>query len=234
MAITSWSHSKLVDFEKCKFLAWLKHDQRIPEPERPLPAGKTEHANDRGSRVHDNAEQYVRGDIDDLCPEAEKSFGIQFDLLRVLYAEGLVSLEGEWGMNDQWEPAPWASAWLRLKLDALVFPHPTEAIVIDYKTGKKYGNEVKHNDQLLIYQLCTFLRYPKVERVTAQLWYLDQNEVTERVFTRDQGLRFRTALDRRGRAITTCTDFPPNPNKFSCQWCQYGPWNGGQCKDGKR
>lgn len=234
MPITSWSHSKLVDFEKCKFLAYLKHDQRIPEPERPLAAGKTEHANDRGSRVHDSCEQYVRGNSYDLAPEAEKYFGIEFDFLRTLYAEGVVSLEGEWGMDDQWGIAPWAKAWLRLKLDALVFPHPTEAIVIDYKTGKKYGNEVKHNDQVLIYQLCTFLRYPKVERVTAQLWYLDQNEVTERVFTRDQGLRFRTAMDKRGRAITECTDFPPNPNKFSCQWCQYGPWNGGQCKVGKR
>ena len=48
MSVNSWSHSKLMDFEKCKKYFWLKHDQRIPEPERPLPPGKTEHANDRG------------------------------------------------------------------------------------------------------------------------------------------------------------------------------------------
>ncbi len=118
MPISSWSHSRLVDFEKCKFLAWLKYDQRIPEPARPLPPGKIEHANDRGTRVHDNCEQYVRGDIDELLPEAAKYFGPQLDLLRVLHEAGQVSLEGEWGMDDQWCPTDWRTAWLRLKLDS--------------------------------------------------------------------------------------------------------------------
>lgn len=234
MPISSWSHSRLVDFEKCKFLAWLKYDQRIPEPARPLPPGKTEHANDRGTRVHDNCEQYVRGDTDDLLPEAAKYFGPQLDLLRVLHEAGQVSLEGEWGMDDQWCPTDWRTAWLRLKLDAVVHLGKDEAVVIDYKTGKKFGNEIKHNDQLLIYVVSTLLRYPSLERVTAELWYLDQNEVTSKAFTRDQGLRFRAGLDRRGRAITECIEFPPNPNVYSCQYCQYGPWNGGQCTVGKR
>ena len=63
MAVNSWSHSKLMDFEKCKKYFWLKHDQRIPEPERPLPPGKTEHANDRGTRVHQSCEDFVTGKI---------------------------------------------------------------------------------------------------------------------------------------------------------------------------
>lgn len=233
--IESWSHSKLGDFEKCKFLCWLKHDQKIPEPERPLPAGKTEHANDRGSRIHDNCEQYVNGTIDQLTPEADKFFGPQIDLLRVLHAEGLVSLEGEWGMSKDWEVAPWKGAWLRLKLDAIVFVDPTHAIVIDYKTGRKYGNEVKHAEQLQLYQLVAFLRYPKLEKVTSELWYLDQPDgqnITSMTFTRPQGLRFKGGFDKRGTALTTNTDWKPNPNIHSCKWCQYGPWNGGQCKVG--
>lgn len=234
MAISSWSHSKLMDFEKCKFLAWLKHDQRIPEPERPLPPGKTEHANDRGSRIHDSCERYVRGDTHELAHEASKHFGPQLDLMRVLHSEGKVSLEGEWGMDADWQPTDYHKAWLRLKLDAIIHIDKTEAIVVDYKTGKRFGNEIKHNDQLLIYMVCSFLRYPQLERVSAELWYLDQGEITSKVFTRDQGLRFRTGLDRRGRAVTECTDFPANPNVYSCQWCQYGPWNGGQCDKGVR
>jgi hypothetical protein len=39
--IKSWSFSRLTDFEKCKFLAKLKNIDKVPEPERPLPAGKT-------------------------------------------------------------------------------------------------------------------------------------------------------------------------------------------------
>lgn len=265
MSIKSWSHSKLVDFEKCKRMTFLKHVARIPEPERPLPPGKTEHANDRGTRVHDNCEGYVRGDHDDLCSEAEKFFGLQIDLLRVLYAEGKVSLEGEWGMSREWTIAGWNGdweeiseagikdlgipvatmkalpergkdaevlkvgakfyvwipSWLRLKLDVMVMIDETHAIVIDYKTGKKWGNEVKHGEQLQLYQLITFLRHPNLEKVTAELWYIDQNEVTTQTYTRMQGLRFKASFEKRGIAITTNDQWPPNPNKFSCQWCPY-------------
>lgn len=230
--INSWSYSRLSDFERCKFLAWLKYDQKIPEPERPLPPGKTEHANDRGTRIHESCELYVRGDSDELAPEAEQFFGPQLDLLRVLHAEGMVSLEGEWAMNEDWEPCEWSDGWLRLKLDACVFVDPTEAIVIDYKTGKKFGNEIKHAEQLQLYQLVTFLRYPELERVTAELWYLDQDEVTSVTFTRNQGLRFKTNFHRRGSSLTNCDDFPPNPSIHTCRYCQYGQWNGGHCQVG--
>jgi hypothetical protein len=46
--ISKVSFSRLQNFEKCKYLAKLMYIDRIPEPERPLPPGKTEHANDRG------------------------------------------------------------------------------------------------------------------------------------------------------------------------------------------
>ena len=238
--IISWSYSKLTDFEKCKFLAKLKHLDRIPEPERPLPPGKTEHANDRGTRIHTNCEEYVLGKTSELDPDAAKHFGPRLDLLRTMHADGLVSLEGEWGMNREWEVCDWKTAWLRLKLDAIVFHSETEATVIDYKTGRKFGNEIKHGEQLALYQLVGFLRYPKLELIHSELWYLDQpdkgaNEnVTSVSYTRERGLRWKSNYDRRGHKLTTCTDFPPNPNKFSCQYCQYGPWNGGQCQVGVR
>lgn len=231
--ISSWSFSKLQDFEKCKFLCYLKHDAKIPEPERPLPPGKSEHANDRGTRVHDAAESFVRGE-GPLVPELAK-FADDFNELKRRFAlGGQVELEGEWGMSDEWEIAPWNTAWLRLKLDALVLGDDYDAVVIDYKTGKKYGNEVKHGQQLQLYALVTFLRYPELEEVTAELWYLDVDERTSVTFTRDQALRFRSSFDKRGTALTTCMDFPPNPNKFTCQWCLYGPNHSGHCAVGVR
>lgn len=237
--ISSWSHSRAVDVEKCNFLGYLKYIKKIPEPERPLPPGKTEHANDRGSRVHDQLEMYVRGKTNDFPREAN-AFRVEVDALRNLFNTGRVSLEGEWGFNRAWEASAWNTAWLRMKLDALVFLTPQVAVAIDYKTGKKFGNEMKHGEQLMLYQLAAFLRYPELEIVHTELWYLDHDDLTHKVFTRDQGLRFKKSWDMRGTAITTMTEFPAMPNKWACQYCVYGaPENGflngtGDCKAGRK
>lgn len=280
--ITSWSHSRVTLFEQCKFRAWLLHEEKVPEPPRPLPPGKTEHANDRGTRIHNECEDYVSGKTEDMPVEAARFFKNEMEVMRQLYAAGRVSLEGEWGMNQAWEPTGWRGAWmpldsvkeinqalqdcekpfakpektlpeygsagdvikvgktcyiwvpawLRLKLDALVFLSDDHALAIDYKSGKRFGNEIKHGEQLQLYQLVTFLRYPKLERVTTELWYLDCDELTSQSFTRAQGLRFMKTWDRRGTALTTANSFPPNPNKFSCRYCMYGPWGTGHCKVG--
>ncbi len=231
---TSWSFSKLGDFGKCKKYFWLKHEQKVPEPERALRPGQTEHANDRGSRIHDNCEGYVRGDHDSLAPEADKHFGLQLDLLRVLYEDGMVELEGEWGMSSTWEIAEWRSAWLRLKLDVLVHLSETRALVIDYKTGSKWGNEVKHDQQLRLYAFVTFMRSPYLETVTAELWYLDKNETTSVTLTRTESLKYRRTFEKQGSDITSCTNWPANPNKYSCQYCLYGPEHSGHCDVGVR
>lgn len=276
MTVLSGSYSKLTDFEKCKKYFWLKHDERIPEPQRPLPPGKTELANDRGTRVHQSCEDYVTGKDDTLCFEAEKHFGARMDLMRILHKDGIVSLEGEWGFNSDWETWAWggkwmeidnaaelgmtiktvkllppkanydliykvgkafyiwAPPWLRMKLDAVVFHSDTEATVIDYKTGRKFGNEVKHGEQVQLYQLATFLRYPKLQTVHAELWYLDQDEVTSQKFSRAMGMRYREKFTKRIDTMLECDTFPPNPNKFTCKWCMYGPWGSGDCPVGVR
>lgn len=228
----SWSFSRLGDFDKCKKYYWLKHEQKVPEIPRPLPPGKTEHANDRGSRIHDDAEKFVRG-TGPFTKELTE-FRQEFEHLAHLFKAGKVSLEGEWGMNRDWEPTDWKSAWQRLKLDALVFASSTEAVAIDYKSGRKFGNEVKHAQQLQSYQLNTFLRYPELEVVHTELWYLDVKDITIQTYTRDQGLRFKRTFDQRGKALTSCTSWPANPNKFSCQWCTYGPDGTGDCPEGVR
>lgn len=225
--IRSWSFSKLSDFERCPGYVKLKYIERIPEPERPLPAGKTEHANDRGSRIHDAAEHFVDGTgpfVRELT-----SFQVEFNHLRDLYANGKVSLEGEWGMDEDWEIAEWNTAWHRSKLDALVHTSETTAVVVDYKSGRKFGNELKHGQQLQLYTVNTLLRYPHLEQATTELWYLDQNDITSMTFTRNQGLRFKLGFEQRGHALTSATEFPFKPSTFACRWCAYGD-QGGACK----
>jgi len=263
MPINSWSYSSLAEFEKCAFRAYLKYDQRIPEPQRELPPGKTEHANDRGTRIHTAAEMFVQSK-GPFIPEMKK-FEAEFITLQQLYKQGKVSLEGEWAVTDQWEPVAWGGewkegyffgeeadneikvvkklpqygrfgdvvklgkklygwmpAWHRSKIDAMVtYNEGTSAVVIDYKSGKKFGNEIKHGEQVQLYQLNAFMRYPHLEEVVTELWYLDVDDITRMKFTRDQGLRFKRSFDIRGNKMVNATTFPANPNKFSCQYCMY-------------
>ena len=146
--ITAWSHSRLVVYEQCPFHLKLKYIDKIPEPIRPLPSGKKEHANERGTRIHEAAELFVKGGVE-LIPELGH-FAEELHQLRDLYEKGTVSLEGDWGFNYDWEPVGWTSEdiWGRVKLDAFVQPDPEAAIIIDYKSGKKYGNEIKLVDGL--------------------------------------------------------------------------------------
>lgn len=230
--IRAWSYSRLVDFEQCPLKAKLKYLDKIPEPERPLPPGKTEHANDRGTRVHEAAERYVRGGVE-LIPELS-NFATEFEELREKYKRGIVSLEGEWAVNRDWEPVAWSSrdAWARIKLDAFVRESEEYGVVIDYKTGRKHGNEVKHGEQMQLYQLAAFMRYPTLQLLDVELWYLDKDDVTQTRFTREQGLRFLENFNRRGELMTSAVEFNPQPNMYSCRWCPFGPKGTGHCKDG--
>lgn len=221
--IRAWSHSRLVDFEQCKFRVKLKVVDRIKEPPRPLPPGKTEHANDRGTRIHQAAEMYIRGGVE-LISEL-RWFAAEFEQVRALQAAGKVSLEGEWAFSRDWRPVAWMSSdcWLRVKCDLVVFASDEEAVVVDYKSGKRYGNEVKHGEQMRLYQLGAFVKYPKLKRVTVELWYTDLDELYDQSFTREQGLQFALGYEQKGDMITECEDFPPNPNAFSCKWCPFKP-----------
>ena len=230
--IKAWSFSRLAIFEQCKLRTKLAYIDRIPEPERPLPPGKTEHANDRGSRIHDAAELFVRGGVE-LLPEL-RSFRAEFLRLRDLFAEGKVGLEGEWAIDHDWVPTQWNSSncWGRIKLDAFVQLNKKHGVVIDYKTGKRYGNEIKHAEQCQLYQLAAFMRYPDLEVIDVELWYTDQDEIAHMRYTREQGLRFFNKFNNQANLMTTMTEFPANPNIFSCKWCPYGPRGTGHCTKG--
>lgn len=230
--IKSWSFSRWKDFEQCPLKAKLKYLDRVPEPERELPPGKTEHANDRGSRIHLGAELYVQGKGEMLI-EMSKFTG-EFMRLRELYAQGAVILEEEWAFNRDWQVVDWksADAWLRLKCDVVVRTNPSTITIIDYKTGKKHSNEIKHAEQLQLYQLAAFLKFPEVDTVHVELWYLDVDDITSNSYTRKQGEKLLTKFTKAGLAVTEETDFEPKPNAFSCKWCPYGPKGTGHCQRG--
>ena len=226
--IKSWSFSRLQDYQSCPQKSYLKYVEKIPDP-RPSPAA------DRGTAIHQLAEDYVRGKLKKVPQELSK-FQTEFETLAQQFKQGFVSLEGEWGFDRDWQPCDYATAWGRIKADAVMQLSPEHYVVIDYKTGKKFGNEIKHKEQLNLYALAVAIRNPDVQELTTENWYLDQKDgenLTSTDCTRQQAMmKYLKYFDRQAQEMTTATKFPTKANKFSCQWCPYSPRGTGDCKDG--
>ena len=223
--IPAWSHSPLKTFEACAYRSYIAKVKRIQEDWGP--------AAKRGSTIHKQAEDYVRDKIAEL-PETLKKFESEFMLLKHQFKEGNVELEGEWGFTIEWEPCGWMApeVWGRIKLDAILHETDTSARVIDHKRGRMFGNEISHAQQALTYAIGSFFRFPKLQHVQTELWYLDHGEVTRQAYTRDEAMVFMPSLHGRAITMTTATNFPPNPSRNTCRWCTYKKGENPPCQWG--
>jgi hypothetical protein len=230
--IKTGSFTRLENYEKCAFRAKLLYVDKVPEPERPLPEGKTEQPNERGARVHEAAEAFIRGGVE-LIPELEP-FRVEYTELRRLFALGRVSVEGEWGFDSAWQSVAWMSAdvWLRVKLDAMVWLTPKHVLVQDLKTGKRNGNEMKHADQMTLYSLAALMKYPEIDDVSVELWYPDVEDLADMHGSRGHFMRHFKRYNDRFLKMTQERAFAPRPNAYSCKWCRYGPKGSGVCTVG--
>lgn len=186
----------------------------------------------RGSRLHEAAEHFITGQRSDL-PKPLDKFRPDYEHLREAYGENRVHVEEEWGFDQNLQEASWRApeVWLRVKVDAIEFVDAEAAVLTDLKTGKKYGNEVKHNQQGQLYALAAFLRFPKLESIRVEFWYPDQQgKRTSKYYDRLAIAKYLTRWIDKGMKMTTTTDFPPKPNAHNCKYCDYGVQSGtGEC-----
>jgi CRISPR/Cas system-associated exonuclease Cas4 (RecB family) len=222
--IKATSYSRFKKFRTCQKQAFLAYVLRKPESERPkLPEGK-EYPNDRGSRVHYELEAFVNAG-GKFSREA-LAFSEEIHHLRALkqnYPQRVIT-EEVWCFDRNWRQVlkdDFKQIWLRVILDVIVFISEKEAIVIDYKSGQRMGNEIDHARQVQLYQLVAFLLFPNLKIVHTELWYLDQDEIASMTFTRLQGRRFFEGFDDGFKEMTNTLIFKSNPNSFSCRFCPY-------------
>jgi hypothetical protein len=222
--LTAWSNSRADIYRQCAKHAKLRFLDKKPELPRDLPTGRTEHANTRGQRIHNHAELVVKQGAA-LSSELLK-FKNEFLRAQELYEKWpeLVETEEMWCFNEEWEPVPkdrYDEIWLRVIIDLNIITSKESRLLVDFKSGKKFGNEVKHHEQMMLYTLSTFLRYPEVEEVTAELWYLDANDLTSVTMTRDKALSLFNKFNNLGVQITSDTEFLAKPSLSSCRFCPY-------------
>lgn len=225
--VKQWSFSRLANFEKCPYLVYLGSVEKLKGPER-----DETHPAERGNRIHTICEKYVGGTSDESTKEMD-FFMVDFDHLRENFNDGRVEVEGDWGFDLDWQKTGWwdDDVWARIKLDAFQQFDESTAKVIDYKTGKKFGNEVKHTQQAQLYMVGSFMRYPELDMIETEFWYLDQNAKMKKTYTRDKLALYLKRFTERALRLTTCTDFKPKPTKQNCRWCDFGVENGtGECQ----
>lgn len=227
--VDKWSFSRLSNFEKCPYKIYQSAVLKLKGPPR-----DADNPAERGTRIHNVAEEYVNGTSTVFAPEME-DFREDFEALREGFDAGEVETEGDWGFDIDWQEAGWwdANVWARIKLDAFARVDPHTARVIDYKTGKKFGNEVHHIQQAQLYMVAGFLKQPDVDLIQTEFWYLDQNAKTVKTYRRNKLPLYMKKFTDRAMRLTTCTEFPAKPSKMNCRWCDFGPENGtGDCKYG--
>lgn len=219
--LTAWSYSRYADYKRCPFYFAHKHLLRMKDP-NPGPALE------RGRAVHKVAELALTptGKGKWKCPPELKHFEDEFKHLRQLNP----TVEQQWGFDAKWSPTDWFAqdVWCRVVLDAVVVYDDNTAVVIDHKTGKKYAT---NEDQMQLFALATFKKFPAVTEVSTRLWYLDQpadNEVEYEYHKKEEAAIQR---DWEKAVVPMFKDrkFPPRPND-KCRFCFLSKAKGGPCK----
>lgn len=222
-----WSFSSLDTYERCPYRYKLKHIERIPEPEP-----KDKDARHRGIEIHKQLEMYVRSERVDLPPEG-RFFEPQLVKLRELYSHGKVEVEQTWLFDDKWQPynGKYWDAWCVIKADVWV-NNETTGVIIDHKSGKKFGNEPKHAQQLNLYSLGAFFRYPDMHTIQGEVWYHDANDMLAVTYRRDQAMMFLPRLEARVDTMQNDKYYRPRPSTVNCKYCPYSPRGNGHCPVG--
>jgi CRISPR/Cas system-associated exonuclease Cas4 (RecB family) len=226
--ITAWSFSRLLQFEKCPHSLELSAVRKLPKPVQ-----AEDNPMARGNRIHKLAEDYVSGKIEAMPNELSKQSDL-FKLLREEFTAGTTIVEEDWGFDLDWAPTGWFDddVWNRSKCDVVrTLEGGRHVHVIDWKTGKKHGNEVKHIQQGQLYAVCAAIKYPDAVKITSEIAYLDHNVPSlKKTYTREILVHYMSRFTERGLKLTNATQFPPKPNAMNCKYCDYGEFVGtGAC-----
>lgn len=215
---TAWSWSRYSDHKRCPAFAKYRHLDKLPEPKAP--------ALERGGIIDGYAQAFLEGRTRKLAAELA-SFRAGFTALKAAGADAQLKLavDRSWQLVDFKD---WNRAWGRMVLDASFYePKPRRVHVIDFKTGRIYP---ENEEQLELYSLPMFVKYPDAKDVKVRLWYTDHGEEKGvRVYPRSAFARLKKGWERRLVPMLTDKKFPPRPGDH-CNRCHYRKSNGGPCQ----
>lgn len=220
--ITAWSYSRLAKWEECPAAFKFRNIDKIPEPQSPAMA--------RGDEIHQNMAALLT-DQPLPFPNAEppRAFNKFMGMIEQIKANRPV-VEQKWAFTDKWRVTDYFArdTWYRAILDAGVLWPDNSFTVIDWKTGKAYG---ENKEQMEQFAIAVFSRYPQVNTLETRLEYLDTGQEQHEEFSRAQLGALRSKWEGRVAPMFNDKVFTPRPNK-GCTRCHFRKSNGGPCAFG--
>lgn len=188
----------------------------------------------RGSKIHKNAEFYLKGDVPKLMPDFK---GLKSHYKQLRDADPVV--EEFWGVSSKWKPMSYGS-WVVMKMDAAIKPCKltrNRLFIQDVKSGREYPG---HKDQGSLYAAIGDRIHPKNSGVDVEFWYVDapipedEFEPDLRVarfeFSPRQVVHAREYWTEEGlKTLKPRKVYMPNPSDDACRFCFLRTDKGGPC-----
>ena len=214
--ITTWSYSRFSTYTTCPKKAKYLYIDKFKEAES--------EALINGSKVHKKLEEYLTYPGMDVPEGTHPKF---HDMLDNLIHQG-AKPEESWAFNADWKPCgPWAEGvWVRGKFDAYYITEDNTLVMIDFKTGKV---RPINQEQLDLYALMGFKKFPMVDKIVTELWYVEEGTHLVTNYHRDQLPCMEKEWNARSKPMLADTTFSERPSAL-CGWCSFAKAKNGPCK----
>lgn len=213
-AFTSWSYTRLNDFEKCPALFYGRHVLKLDLPGPALLKGR---------KTHEDIEEYLKSPEPGPIPKAFAKFAWIVEPLKAA-GQGF-SVEERIALDANWQMTDWAPAHIRFVLDVQCFYGDETQEVIDWKTGREYPS---HADSARLYGLAVMSRYTACPEVKVRFVYLDTGKQKEWTVRRRDVPKMQAYWTARAEPLLNAENFDPAPGQH-CRYCPFAKNKGGQC-----
>lgn len=209
-----WGFSKLDVYRACPQKFAYQFIEKLPQPSSDAMA--------RGQAMHEEIESYLNGWITDLSTNLI-GWKSAFDNLKRTDFKGeqAIGIDKDWNLLPDWFDK---RTWLRVKMDAY-FRKDKHMTVIDFKSGKY---RVPSTDQIELYAVSGLSIAPDIEKVSAEFWFLDTDDVYTKVYFAEELKLLRKKYEQCAAPLYTEEVWAPTPSR-ECRWCPYSKTKGGKC-----
>lgn len=223
LLFTAWSFSRWETYQRCPLQFKLKFLDKIPTPQTPAMA--------RGNAVHLDLKAYVNGETQAMPAVVTNAF--QRTLVDDIRAHEDKLVEQQWGFDRKWNQCAWfdrggVKTWFRAICDVALLYDDMVAEIVDWKTGRVYGENA---EQMELFALSLMCKFAPATHVITRLVYIDAGSEQIAEYPASDKEKLQAKWERAVEPMFNDRDFIPRPND-KCRFCDFSKSKGGQCRFG--